>query len=39
MPEMFHAGGFFVLGEGDTLDEVQGTDEWLATAEPVEVRR
>jgi len=39
MPEMFHSGGLFVLGEGETLDEVQGTEAWLATADPVEVRR
>ena len=39
MAEMFHAGGLFVLGEAETLDEVQGTEEWLATADPVEVRR
>ena len=39
MAKMFHGDGVFVLGEGEPLDEVQGTEEWLATTDPVEVRR
>jgi len=28
-----------VVGEGETLDAVQGSGRWLATDAPVEVRR
>lgn len=27
-----------VVGEGETLNDVQGSGRWLATADPVEVR-
>lgn len=29
----------FVLGEGETVDDVQASGAWLATADPVEVSR
>lgn len=28
----------FIIGRGDTEDELQITGEWIATTEPVEVR-
>jgi len=29
----------YVIGTGETIDELQATGEWLATEAPVEVRR
>lgn len=38
-PRTFQTGGVFVVGDGETINDVQAGGAWLATAEPVEVRR
>lgn len=37
--QAFKSGGLFIVGDGETLDDVQDGEAWLATTEPVEVRR
>lgn len=35
----FVTDGYYILGAGETVDEVTTSGEWLLTDDPVEVRR
>lgn len=35
----FVTDGYYILGAGETVDEVTTNGEWLLTDDPVEVRR
>lgn len=39
MPQMFNVGGVLVLGDVEKLSDVEDTETWLATTDPMEVRR
>jgi len=35
-PQAFERGGMFVLGVGDSLDDLQSNGEWVSTDSPVD---
>lgn len=35
----FVTGSLFVVGDGETLEEIKDTEAWIATSEATEVRR
>jgi len=41
-PSGLHAwqkGGFVIVGEGKTIDELQDSGRWIKTADPVEIEQ
>lgn len=37
--QSFSTTNCFVVGAGETLDEIQASGQWLKAANPVEIRR